>query len=143
MLCPVCLVSPSWMLVTPVLAAISHLLRSGRAVTSTTVLASPLTTKCRGVCLQARNSEGTVTTVSVRLLPPVSSAAGPGCPRCLGIDRPFFLSPPAMAGGTHPVLLLSEVICWALCLPATPSVCSSPPAWLSGASSIDGNVYLS
>ena len=56
--------SLSWMLVIPVLAAIFHLLRLGQAVTSTTVLASLLTTKCREVSLQARSRGVTVTTVS-------------------------------------------------------------------------------
>ena len=53
--------SLSWMLVIPVLAAIFHLLRLGQAVTSTTALASLLTTKCKEVSLQARSSGGTVT----------------------------------------------------------------------------------
>lgn len=53
--------SLSWMLVIPVLAAIFHLLRLGQAVTSTTVLASLLTTKYREVFLQARSRGGTVT----------------------------------------------------------------------------------
>ena len=56
--------SLSWMLVIPVLAAIFHLLRLGQAVTSTTALASLLTTKCREVSLQARSRGVTVTTVS-------------------------------------------------------------------------------
>lgn len=55
--------SLSWMLVIPVLAAIFHLLRLGQAVTSTTALASLLTTKCKEVSLQARSSGGTVTMV--------------------------------------------------------------------------------
>lgn len=41
-----------------------HLLRLGRAATSTTVLASLLTTKCKEVSLQARSRGGTVTMVS-------------------------------------------------------------------------------
>lgn len=53
--------SLSWMLVTPVLAAISHLLRLGQAVTSTTALASLLTTRCREVFLPARSRGDTVT----------------------------------------------------------------------------------
>lgn len=55
--------SLSWMLVIPVLAAIFHLLRLGQAVTSTTVLASLLTTKCREASLQARSRGVTVTTL--------------------------------------------------------------------------------
>lgn len=63
------------MLVTPVLAAIFHLLRLGQAVTSTTVLASLLTTRCREVFLPARSRGGTVTTVSKFETIPVCSPA--------------------------------------------------------------------
>lgn len=62
----------SWTLATPVLAAIFHLLRLGQAATSTTVLASLLTTKCREVFLQARSKGGTVTMVSLRPSPACS-----------------------------------------------------------------------
>lgn len=68
--------SRSRMLVTPVLAAIFHLLRLGQAVTSTTALASLRTTKCREVFLQAKSSGVTVTMVSVfPWCPPLQEAS--------------------------------------------------------------------
>lgn len=84
--------SRSWMLVTPVLAAIFHLLRLGQAVTSTTALASPHTTKCREVFLQAKSSGVTVTTVSVFpwWRPTAGGLSSPcwGLPGCVPFSAP-------------------------------------------------------